>query len=126
MKRLVCATLATSLALSLVGATAASAQSYNRGGYDRGYSSYRGGHDNTGALIGLGIGLFAIGAIIASQHNNDRDRYDDRYQGNYAPAYQGGYQNGYQTNYQDRGGYQSGYRGNAQYYRGNGYDYGNR
>jgi hypothetical protein len=122
MKRLVCATLATSLALSLVGTTAASAQSYNRGGFDRGHSSYRGGHDNTGALIGLGIGLFAIGAIIASQHNNDRDRYDDRYQGNYAPAYQ----SGYQTNYQNRGGYQDGYRNNVQNYRGNGYDYGNR
>jgi len=52
-------------------------------------TSYRHG-DNTGALIGLGIGLFALGAIAASQHNNDRDRYDDRaYQNNYR-GYQGG------------------------------------
>ena len=120
MNRLVCATLA----VSLLGATAASAQSYGRGGYDRGYS-HRSGHDNSGALIGLGIGLFALGAIVAaSSHNNDRDRYDDRaYQSNYAPnGYQYGYQNGYQNNYQ-YGGYQNDYRGNYQNYRGNGYDY---
>ena len=112
MKRLVCATLIPSvLALTLMGTAGASAQSYGRGGYDRGYSHSR-GHDNTGALIGLGIGLFALGAIVAaSSHNNDRDRYDDRaYQTNYAPN---GYQNGYQNDY----------RGNYQNYRGNGYDY---
>lgn len=103
MKRLVCATLA----VSLLGATAASAQSYGHGGYNRGYSHSR-GHDNTGALIGLGIGLFALGAIVAaSSHNNDRDRYDDRaYQTNY------GYQNGYQNDY--RGNYQN-YRRNSSY-----------
>ena len=77
MKRLVCATLA----VSLLGATAASAQSYGHGGTNRGYSHSR-GHDNTGALVGLGIGLFALGAIIAaSSHNNGfgpgdrRERY---------------------------------------------------
>jgi hypothetical protein len=115
MKRLVCATLA----VSLLGATAASAQSYGHGGYDRGYSHSR-GHDNSGALIGLGLGLFALGAIVAaSSHNNDRDRYDDRaYQSNYAPGgYQYGYQNGYQNSYQNN------YRANYQNYRGNGYDY---
>ena len=110
MKRL----LSAALALTLLGATAASAQSYGRGGYDRGSSYRHGSHDNSGALIGLGIGLFALGAIVASQHN-DRDRYDDRaYQSSYAP-------NGYQN-----GGYQNDYRGNYQNYRGNGYDYGNR
>jgi hypothetical protein len=109
MKRLLSATLA----LTLLGATAASAQSYGRGGYGRGYG--HGGHNNSGALIGLGIGLFALGAIAASQHN-DRDRYDDRgYQGNYAP-----------NGYQGRDGYQSNYRSDYQNYRGNGYDYGNR
>jgi hypothetical protein len=121
MKRLVCATLIPSvLALSLIGTGAASAQSYGRGGYDRGYSHSR-GHDNTGALIGLGIGLFALGAIVAaSSHHDDRDRYDDRaYQTNYAPN---GYQNQYQGGYQN-GGYQNDYRGNYQNYRGNGYDY---
>jgi len=120
MKRLVCATLA----VSLLGGTAASAQSFGHGGYNRGYSHSR-GHDNTGALIGLGIGLFALGAIVAaSSHNDDRDRYDDRaYEGNYAPnGYQYGYQNGsYQNDY--RGNYQNDYRGNYQNYRGNGYDY---
>jgi len=114
MKRLVCA----ALALTLLGTAAASAQSYGRGGYDRGYShSYHHG-DNTGALIGLGIGLFALGAIVASQHDNDRDRYDDRaYQNNYR-GYQGGY-------YQDRG-YQNDYRGGYRNYQGNGYQYGYR
>jgi hypothetical protein len=107
MKRLVCATLA----LTLMGTAAASAQSYGHGGYNRGYSHSR-GHDNTGALIGLGIGLFALGAIVAASSHNDRDRYDDRaYQTNYAP-------NGYQY-----GGYQNDYRGNYQNYRGNGYDF---
>jgi hypothetical protein len=111
MKRLISATLA----LTLLGATAASADSYGRGGYDRGYG--HGGHNNNGALIGLGIGLFALGAIAASQHN-DRDRYDDRgYQGNY-----GGYQN---SGYQGRDGYQTNYRNDYQNYRGNGYNYGN-
>ena len=113
MKRLVCATLA----VSLLGATAASAQSYSHSGYNRGYGyGHSRGHDNTGALIGLGIGLFALGAIVAaSSHDNDRGRYDDRaYQGNYAP-------NGYQNDYQ--GGYQNDYRGSYQNYRGNGYDY---
>ncbi len=109
MKRLVCATLA----VSLLGATAASAQSYGHGGYNRGYSHSR-GNDNTGALIGLGIGLFALGAIVAaSSHNNDRDRYNGRdryaddsvYQGNYAPN---GYQNDYRGNYQN-------YRRNSSY-----------
>ena len=112
MKRLVCA----ALALTLLGTAAASAQSYGRGGYDRGYSQRHG--DNTGALIGLGIGLFALGAIVASQHDNDRDRYDDRaYQSNYR-GYQGGY-------YQDRRGYWNDYRGDYRDrdYRGYGYGY---
>jgi opacity protein-like surface antigen len=68
--------LATALAgTMLVSATAAaSAQPYRGHGYvryDRGYHR----HDNTGAMIGLGIGLFALGAIIASSQNHDRDRY---------------------------------------------------
>jgi hypothetical protein len=81
MKRLVCATLA----LTLLGTAAASADSYGRGGYDRGYSHRHG--DNAGALIGLGIGLFALGAIVASQHDNDRRDYSD-YRGSY-PDYRG-------------------------------------
>ena len=33
-------------------------------------------YDNTGALVGLGIGLFALGAIAAA---SSHDRYYDRY-----------------------------------------------
>ncbi|HEY4077755.1 MAG TPA: hypothetical protein VGM26_12575 [Rhizomicrobium sp.] len=72
MKRLMCA----ALALTLLGATAASARPYHGGGYDyhHGGGWHRGG-DN-GALIGLGVGLFALGAIAASQHDRYYDRYD--------------------------------------------------
>ncbi len=98
MKRLISA----AIALTLLGTAAASAQSYRHGGgyghgggYSRGWHG-RGGND--GALIGLGIGLFALGAIAASS----QDRYDDRYE--YGPppppppAYYGaryGYDRGY-------------------------------
>lgn len=69
MKRLICATLA----LSLLGATAASAQPYHHGGYGHGWHG-RGGN---GALIGLGVGLFALGALAAA---SSQDRYYDRYE----------------------------------------------
>ena len=80
MKRLISATLA----LTLLGATAASAQSYGHGGHGYGHrggyshgGGWHGGRGNNGALIGLGVGLFALGAIAAaSQH----DRYYDRYE----------------------------------------------
>jgi len=77
MKRLICATLIPSLlALSLLGATAASAQPF-RGGYGHGYSHGGGWHGrgNDGALIGLGVGLFALGALAAA---SEHDRYYDR------------------------------------------------
>ncbi len=88
MKRLVSAVLA----LSLLGTAAASAQPF-RGthdyGRDRGYHrDYRGatwnrGHNDNGAAIGLGIGLFALAAILASsQQQNDRYRYNN-YNGYY-------------------------------------------
>src|SRR5215471_9891671 len=90
MKRLICA----ALALSMLGATAASAQPYRHGGYGYGGHGYGGGwrhHDDTGALVGLGLGLFALGAIVAaSNHDRTYDRYE------YAPppppprAYYGG------------------------------------
>jgi hypothetical protein len=85
MKRLISALTAGTLALSLLGTTAASAQSYRgdfgrHGGWGHGGGwNDRGWHgrgDNTGALVGLGIGLFALGAIAASSH---QDRYYDRY-----------------------------------------------
>ena len=70
--------IAGTLALSLLGASAASADSWRHGGYRGGYDrGWHGRGDNTGALIGLGIGLFALGAIAASSHN---DRYYDRYE----------------------------------------------
>ncbi len=71
MKRLICA----ALALTMLGATAASAQPFHRGGYAYGGGWHR--HDDTGALIGLGVGLFALGTIAAA---SDHDRYNDRYQ----------------------------------------------
>jgi hypothetical protein len=100
MKRLISA----AIALTLLGTAAASAQSYrhgggyghgsySHGGYSRGYNGR-----NDGALIGLGIGLFALGAIAASSH----DRYDDRYEyGPPPPPAYGprGYDNGYNRGY---------------------------
>jgi hypothetical protein len=55
MKRLICA----ALTLTMLGATGASAQPFHRGGYGYGGGWHR--HDDTGALIGLGVGLFAQG-----------------------------------------------------------------
>jgi len=72
MKRLISA----ALALTLLGATAASAQPYDRGG------GHHRGHGGNGAVIlGLVLGLFALGAIASS---SQRDRhYDDRYYDSY-------------------------------------------
>jgi hypothetical protein len=97
MKRLLSAALAGTMALSLLGATAASAQPYGHGGFGHGgYGHGWHGHDNTGALVGLGIGLFALGAIAAASNH---DRYYDRYDYGpppppppaYGPAYGYGY-----------------------------------
>lgn len=70
MKRLIAATLA----LSVLGTAAASARPYHHGygGYHHGGWHGRG----DGALIGLGVGLFALGAVAAA---STRDRYYDRY-----------------------------------------------
>jgi hypothetical protein len=101
MKRLICATLA----LTLLGATAASAGPYNRGGGYHHRHHGGGGRDN-GALIGLGIGLFALGAIAASsQRDRGYDRYDSYDYGPPPPpppAYRsryGGYGDGYGYRY---------------------------
>lgn len=89
MKRLISA----ALALSLLGATAASAAPV-RGPTPIDYRdhSYR-HHDNgNGAAIAAGIGFLALTAILASQNHDrddwyDRDR-DYRYRGyGYAPGY---------------------------------------
>jgi hypothetical protein len=78
------------------------------GGYsrqDRG--DYR-GHDNgAGLAIWLGVGLFALAAIAASQHHN---QYDN-----------GGYGYG-GSNYYGRGDYGSGYGGGYGSYGRAGYD----
>jgi len=109
LKRLVCATLA----LSLLGATAASARTWSGDRhYDRGSNSYnhhgwRGHHDNgAGVALGLGLGLFAL-AAIASQNN---DRYYD-YGPPPPPPYRGGYYSDYgpPLPLQYRGGYYNGY-----------------
>jgi len=90
MKRLICATVA----LSLLGATTASAEPYHHGGFgNRGWH----GRGAGAALIGLGVGLFALGTIAAA---SDHDRYSDRYPyGPPAPprppAYGPGYGSGY-------------------------------
>ena len=76
MKRLISALTAGTLALSLLGATAASAQPYRHGGFGY-HGGWHGRGDNTGALVGLGIGLFALGAIAAA---SSHDRYYDRYE----------------------------------------------
>lgn len=78
MKRLI----ASVLAVTLLGTAAASAQPYRHGGhgsYGRSWHGHRGGGDGA-ALVGLGIGLFALGAIAAASQN---DRYNDRYQDRY-------------------------------------------
>jgi hypothetical protein len=74
MKKILGVALAGLLLVPAVG-TAASARPWtNHGGY-----GYRGG-DHTGAYVAAGLGIFALAAILASQHH-DRyaDRYDDRY-----------------------------------------------
>ena len=111
MKRLISA----ALALTLLGTSAAVADPWGRHGggwgghgrYDRGY---RHGDNGAGLAIGLGIGLFALAAIAASQH--DEDRYDNRGYG-YDNRY--GYDNGYGRSY---GGYRGGYDDYRGGYRG--------
>jgi len=111
MKRLISA----ALAFSLLGTSVAVADPWGRHGgwggrghYDRGY---RHGDNGAGLAIGLGVGLFALAAIAASQHH-DEDRYDRGY-GAYDNGY--GYNNGYGRGY-------GGYRGGYNDYRG-GYGY---
>jgi hypothetical protein len=82
MKRLISAVLA----LSLMGTVAASAQPF-RGGHDvhdrvdhRDYRAVGWNHNRADgtAMIGLGLGLFAL-AAIASSHERPDDHYRDGY-----------------------------------------------
>lgn len=98
MKRILCATLA----LTLLGTTAASARGWGHGGggYGGGYHHHHGGGD---AALGFGLGILALGIIAAeSDRHHDRDRYyRDR------------------ERYDDRDSYRGdGYRGDDRGYRG--------
>jgi Ni/Co efflux regulator RcnB len=75
MKRLISSVLALSL-LGATVATAANAAPVNRPIPVR---DYRHGNDN-GAAVAAGIGFIALAAILASQNNRDRDdwQYRDR------------------------------------------------
>jgi hypothetical protein len=80
MKRLISA----ALALTLLGATAASAAPAHGGQLvpvDYRDHSYRHRDNGAGAAIGIGIGLFALGAILASQNHHDHDGWYDRDRG---------------------------------------------
>jgi len=115
MKRLISATLA----LSLLGATAASAAPVNRGTpIQYREDGYRHRGDGDGAAIAAGVGFLALAAILASQHR-DHDGWRDRdYDRGYGDR---GYNNGYGGN--SRGyGYNNGYGGYGRGYD-NGYGY---
>lgn len=76
MKRLIGA----ALALSLLGATAASAAPAHGALQQIDYRdhSYRHRDNGAGAAIGISVGLFALAAILASQHNHDHDGWYQR------------------------------------------------
>ena len=73
MKRLISA----ALALSLLGATAASAApAYRPAPVD--YRDHRHYDDGNGAAVAAGIGFLALAAILASQNHRDHDGWRDR------------------------------------------------
>jgi hypothetical protein len=82
MKRL----LGVALILSLVGSSAVMAAPYGNRGY---------GHGNNDGAVFAGLGIVALAAILASQHNNhyqygyrdNRDGYDTRNYGGYNNDY---------------------------------------
>jgi hypothetical protein len=119
MKRLISAAkglIAGTLALSLLGATAASAAPVDRGipiqYRDNGYR-HRG--DDNGAAIAAGVGFLALMAILASQHR-DHDGWSDRGYDRGDWGRDRGYNN--DRGYGGYGGYD---RGNGGYDNGYGY-----
>ncbi len=96
MKKVLSAIVAGTILVT--AAAPAMAQPRHRDGYSRNYDHRR---DNTGAAIGLGLGLFALGAIIASSQDRYQPRYvppPPRYGYGYGrPAY--GYSYGYNDGY---------------------------
>lgn len=107
MKRLISSVLALSL-LGASVATAANAAPVNRPIPVR---DYRHGNDNS-AAIAAGIGFVALAAILASQSNRDHDNwnYRDRSWDYRDRGYDRGYYRDYR--YDDRyNGYGRGYRG---------------
>jgi hypothetical protein len=117
MKRLVSATLA----MSLLGGSAAVAAPYDHGGqgYNGGFGNQYRGHDgNNGGAVVAGVGILALAAILASQH-----RHRHYHQGWYGhDGYSNGYNQGYGSGYNQGYGYDNGYnRGYGNQY-GNGYN----
>jgi hypothetical protein len=88
MKKLLATALAGTLLVSATGAALARpyhyGPSHNYSRYDRGYH-----HGNAGAAIGLGLGLFALGAIIASSQNHYYAPPPPRYRYGYDGYYYG-------------------------------------
>src|SRR6185437_5838324 len=99
--------LAASLALSLLGTTAAQADSWHGGWGHHGHSF---GHGGGGLALGIGLGILGLGLLASSSH---RHYYDDGYYGGPPPGGPG-YGGGYPGDY----GYGPGYA------PGNGYGYG--
>jgi len=109
MKRLISSVLALSL-LGATVATAANAAPVNRPIPVR---DYRYHHNDNGAAIAAGIGFVALAAILASQNHRDRDY------GYYRDSYYRDRDWHYDRDRYDRDRYDNGYYGNG--YSGNGY-----
>lgn len=109
MKRLIGA----ALALSLLGATAASAAPASFAPVDYRYHSYRHHDDGNGAAVAAGVvGFLALTAILASQQHHDRDDWYDRDRDYGDRDYDRGYDRGYGYGYAAPGnGYAAPYGG---------------
>jgi|GEM_PF-1191075 len=128
MKRLI----ATGLALSLLGSSAAMAHDYGRNsGYNYGHSApYRGGYDhgyryrdngNTAAVVGVGILALGLFAALAANNNRRDEDYGPSYgygsSYGYAPSYGNGPSYPYDNGPSYRSGYGQNYSGNYGYRR---------